>query len=88
VNQAKINTNSPEDGQTDRMADKSETKKMAMPAITSKERGAGGIAKCAPTYVPGNFATFAKLQLHPASTSAAYSFDRQLTCKTHLSHKL
>ena len=52
-----FNTTSPKDGQTNCMADKSETKKIAMPAITSEERGAGGITKCAPTCVPGNFAT-------------------------------
>ena len=46
-----FNTNSPEEGQT---------KKIAMPATTSGERGAGGITKCAPTCVTGNFATFAK----------------------------
>jgi hypothetical protein len=46
------------------------------------------VSKCAPTCVPDNFAMFAKLQLHPASASAAHSFEQQLTCKTHLSHKL
>jgi hypothetical protein len=69
-----VNTNSPEDGQTNCMADKTKTNKIAMTATTSEERG--GITKCAPTCVPGNFAKLAKLQLHPASTNAAHSFDR------------
>jgi hypothetical protein len=38
----KSNNNSPEDGQTNRMAGKTETKRLAMTAITSEERGAGG----------------------------------------------
>jgi hypothetical protein len=52
-----FNTKSPEDGL---IADKSKTKKIAMPATTSGERGAGGITKCAPTCVTGNFATCTK----------------------------
>jgi hypothetical protein len=37
-----FDTNSPEDGQTNCMAGKMETKRIAMTAITSEERGAGG----------------------------------------------
>ena len=40
--------------------------------VTSQD----SLTKCAPTCVPGNFATLAKLQLHPASANAAHSFDR------------
>ena len=37
-----FNTNSPEDGQTNCMADKTETERIAMTAITTEERRAGG----------------------------------------------
>jgi hypothetical protein len=39
---AVANNNSPEDGQTNCMAGKTENKRLAMTAITSEERGAGG----------------------------------------------
>jgi hypothetical protein len=72
----KFNTNSPEDGQTNYKASTTETKRIAMTASTSEERGTGGITKCAPTSVLGNFATLDKIQLRPASANAAHSFDK------------
>jgi hypothetical protein len=78
-----FNANSPKDGQTSYMTSMKEPEKIAMTAFTSGEGRAGGITKCAPTCVCGNFATLAQLRLLPASDRAACSFDLRSSCDTH-----
>jgi hypothetical protein len=69
-----FNGNCPEDGQAYHMASMKEPERTAMAAFTSREGRAGGITKCAPMCVRGNFAMLGQLRLLPASDRAACSF--------------